>query len=62
MVQNGNSRRTIKNSRTLSNLNNKLRTAIAHETKSIGDVPGGPVATTLCFQCRGPGLDPTHHN
>ena len=22
------------------------------------DFPGGPVARTLCFQCRGPGFDP----
>jgi len=23
-----------------------------------GDLPGGPVAKTLCSQCRGPGLNP----
>ena len=26
--------------------------------KYLGDFPGGPVAKTLSFQCRGPGFDP----
>ena len=27
-----------------------------------GDFPGGPVARTLCSQCRGPGFDPWSRN
>ena len=27
-----------------------------------GDFPGGPVAKTLCSQCRGPGFDPWSGN
>ena len=29
-----------------------------HEEEAIRDFPGGPVAKTLSFQCRGPRFDP----
>ena len=33
-----------------------------HLKKCFGDVSGGPVTKTLCFHCRGPGLDPWSGN
>ena len=31
---------------------------ILHNNVQTEDFPGGPVAKTPCYQCRGPGFDP----